>query len=200
MIKRYRTSIHGTGGVPGGSFIKRRTKIALIVLPLVLILLITCIIYFKPLHYSGSCTACTVEGDTILVEFDVILHRGWWNKVKITGSIFVDGREYVNFWDLNRKYHITVEDYTNGVSQIFCQPADTYMESFRGDKVYLHMKKARLDNFMISMVNRLDEIPSDPTDGNASAQNGENETPLYFGPAASQAEAEEVYREWFYNG
>lgn len=45
-----------------------RTRIAIIVLPLVLILVIACIVYFRPLRYSGSYTACTLEGDTIQVE------------------------------------------------------------------------------------------------------------------------------------
>lgn len=44
---------------------KGRTKIAIIVLPLFLILLVSYVIDFKPLHYSGSYTACTIEGDTV---------------------------------------------------------------------------------------------------------------------------------------
>lgn len=178
---------------------KRRTRIAIIVLPLFLILLVTYVIYFKPLHYSGSYTACTIDGDTVSVEFDMILYRGLWNKDRMTGSIFVDGSEYVSLWDLTHGSgsSIPVEDLANGSPSVFYHSADTYMGSVQGDCVYLYMERNRLDNFMIGVAKRLDEISSDPTVANASTQNGEYETHLYFGPAASQAEAEEIWSEYY---
>lgn len=176
---------------------KRRTKIAIIVLPLFLILLVTYVICFKPLHYSGSYTACTIEGDTVSVEFDMILYRGLWNKDRMTGSIFVDGSEYVSLWDLTHgSGSIPVEDLANGSPSLFYQSADTFMGSVQGDCVYLYMERNRLDNFMISVAKRLDEVSPDSTVANASAQNGEYETHLYFGPAASRAEAEEIRSKW----
>lgn len=178
---------------------KRRTKIAIIVLPLFLILLVTYVIFFKPLRYSGSYTACTIEGDTVSVEFDMTLYRGLWNKDRMTGSIFVDGSEYVSLWDLTHGSgsSIPVEDLANGSPSVFCQSADTYMGSIQGGRVYLYMERNQLDHFMISVAKRLDEIPPDPTVANTSTQNGEYETHLYFGPAESRAEAERIWSEYY---
>ena len=127
----------------------------------------------------------------------MILHRGLWNKDRMMGSIFLDGSEYVSLWDLihgsGRSIH--VEDFANGSPSLFYQSADTYLGSVQGDRVYLYMERNRLNIFMISVATRLDEIPSDPTVGNVSDQNGKYETHLYFEPAASQAEAEEIGSE-----
>lgn len=170
---------------------KRRTKIAIIVLPLVLILLAVCIVYFRPLRYSGSYTACTLEGDTIQVEFDVVLHRGLWNGDKLTGRILVDGREFVSVRDLVRGSNASVDVLKSNTSFQFYMPTLNLWDSFRGDEVMLILtERGQFDNFVITTINKPNEFSTTPY-GSAQA-----ETYLYFGPADSQAEAENIANVW----
>lgn len=173
---------------------KRGTKIAIITLPLVLILVVGCIIYFRPLRYSGSYTACTLEGDTIQVEFEVVLHRGLWNGDKLTGRILVDGREFVSVRDLIRGSHASVDVLESNTRFEFYLPALNLWESFSGDEVILDLtERGRFDNFAIITIIKTNDFSLDSFPENGTTQ---AETHLYYGPADSRAEAEDIANVW----
>lgn len=174
---------------------KKKTKIAIIVISITVLFLIMCIIYFRPRHYRGSYTAYSLEGVTVSVEFDVTLHKRLWNGDKLTGSIFVDGKEYVSLWDIFGYFSDNAEGFRSKTRFAFWQHADNALES-HSDSIILDLyEKGRFDNFKITTLKILDDL-SDPL--NLPQGDFETDMQIYYGPAASLAEAEDIISEWGY--
>ena len=174
---------------------KKKTKIAFIVIIITVLFLIMCIIYFRPRHYRGSYTACSLEGDTVSVEFDVTLHKRLWNGDKLTGSIFVDGKEYVSLWDIFGYFSDNAEGFRSKTRFEFWQSAGYALES-HSDSIILDLyEKGRFDNFKITTLKILEDL-SDPL--NLPQGDLETDMQVYYGPAASQDEAEDIISECGY--
>lgn len=127
----------------------------------------------RPLHYRQKVFACTLDGDVIEVELEVTLRRHLWKSVESQGKITIDGVEYVSMNDLYPKDSIN----NCAGSHIFLIPDRYAIDTWENDKVFLEPIENRLDYFMLSLVRS-------------------GETGTYFGPAASQAEAQNVSEKW----
>lgn len=151
-----------------------KIKILGISLP-VLLLLGLLAFALRPLHYRQNVSVCTLDGDVLEVEFEVTLHRYLWKPAESHGKIIIDGVEYVSMNDLYPKQSIK----NNAGSHIFLIPDQYAISTAQNDKIFLAPIEDRLDCFMLSLV-----------------RSGETDT--YFGPAASQAEAQNVSKKWMH--
>ncbi len=48
----------------------------------------------RPVHFKGSRTVCTIEGQTAQVEFDVTFYKHLWKSSKMKGTMTVNNKEY----------------------------------------------------------------------------------------------------------
>lgn len=153
------------------------------------------LIYFRPRNYRGSYTACSLEGVTVSVEFDVTLHKRLWNGDKLTGSIFVDGKEYVSLWDIFGYFNDNAEGFKSKTRFEFWQLADYALESHTDSIILDLYEKGQFDNFKITTLKILDDL-SDPL--NLPQGDLEVDMQVYYCPADSKVEAENILSEWGY--
>lgn len=142
-----------------------------------LVLLLSGLLAFalRPLHYSQKASVCTLDGNVLEVEFEVTLRRYLWKPVESHGRIIIDGVEYVSMNDLYSKESIK----NNAGSHVFLIPDQYAINTAQNDQIFLAPIEDRLDCFMLSLV-----------------RSGETNT--YFGPAASQVEAQKVSEKWMH--
>lgn len=175
-----------------------KRKFLLLLFPVLLIIcvIIICVIFYRPRHFHGSYTACSLEGDTVSVEFDVVLHKGLWNGDKLTGSVFVDGKEYVSPWDLFGYFSDNAKSFKSKTRFEFWKPADYIMES-HGDRILLELhEEGQFDCFRITTLKALEEALLDPLNSQQLLEDVETEIKEYYGPATSWNEVEEIQSEW----
>lgn len=142
---------------------------------LMLLLLGVLAFALRPLHYRQKVSVCTLDGDVLEVEFEVTLRRYLWKPAESHGRIIIDGVEYVSMNDLYSRESIK----NNAGSHIFLIPGQYAISTAENDQIVLAPIEDRLDYFMLSLV-----------------RSGETDT--YFGPAASQVEAQKVSEKWMH--
>ncbi|MCM1118482.1 MAG: hypothetical protein NC543_03890 [bacterium] len=135
----------------------------------VLVLLVLWLFVLRPLPRRQKVSACTLEGDVIEVELDITLCRHLFRSPTLRGTIEIDGVAYRSIHDIYPKNSVKVSE---GI-HIFLIPEQYALDTWENDRIYLTLTENRLESFMLSFVQA-------------------EETYTYFGPAASQAEAQEV--------
>lgn len=101
---------------------KKHRKAIIILLCLVLLTVIVVFLRIRPISYQDSVKVCNSNGVTRDVEFDIVLHPKLLGGATMSGTIRVDGQEYVSVSDI-------YQDAFEGSSYMFQIPADSALQA-----------------------------------------------------------------------
>lgn len=101
---------------------KKHRKAIIILLCLVLLTVIVVFLRIRPISYQDSVKVCNSNGVTRDVEFDIVLHPKLLGGATMSGTIRVDGQEYVSVSDI-------YQDAFEGSSYMFQIPTDSALQA-----------------------------------------------------------------------
>ncbi len=125
--------------------VKKQYKIIFTVLLVVCIILILFSKIQCRQHCHQKVTACSEDGETVEVEFDIYLRRHLWGTAEMSGKLTVGESEYLSVRDLYPPG--TYE----GDSYVFRIAADYALDGAK-DTVILDLYEGKLDTFRILLV------------------------------------------------
>lgn len=151
---------------------KRKYVIVMCILAVLLICLGGFACVMRPLHYRQTIAVYSPDEGALEVEFDVALHRFLWSADEMRGKIVIDGMGYTSIADLlPRSSRGAAADY---VWNEFCIPTSQVLDAYNYDRLMLNLGPDGFEYYNLVIIH---------PDSTLS---------VYYGPAASEAEAQDI--------
>lgn len=171
-----------------------------------LVLLLTFSVWYHlPIHRSTSMTVCTVEGETAEVEIDISFQRYFFKPDRVKGTVVFNGIKYV---EINSSafanYFPEGSDFILDEAAEFGDQIRAKIQGEDAGMIFLKDSSSATSAYcnVIYILNTADKYDINKVDlmyldEQLADENGMIHGVQYFGPAATQEEAEALYQDFY---